>query len=303
MKKIFILLLMLLQGDSMMAQQPFYKFAKSAGTYTELTGDQVLTSDFSQNSYTYALPAGFKLYGNPVSTNLVIGRDGWTTNTTLNHFFAMDPLMFTSGMLGSNGTDSKISAKTEYTATDTIVKVQWKNARMSSHQGSEYINFQLWMYKGSQTIEFHYGPSNYTPVSTDTFYATTVFFKSDFSVQYEGHSLHMNGSVLTDDTTKGSNVIYKGVPPNGTIYTFIQPPISVQEINEGSSTISVYPNPVKDMFTIKSRQGSSYTITDMNGKQLQHGLFAGKISIDISAYAAGVYLLDVNGDVTRLVKE
>jgi len=73
---------------------------------------------------------------------------------------------------------------------------------------------------------------------------------------------------------------------------------------------NVYPNPTDGLFSLEFETEGVYnlTLTDMSGKILFHETVTGQsVQIDISNYAAGVYLLIINngkGQTTkRIVKE
>lgn len=63
--------------------------------------------------------------------------------------------------------------------------------------------------------------------------------------------------------------------------------------------ISIYPNPVKNKLTIKvsgiATGATSWLLTDMSGRMMKQGALqqAGSITIDISAFAEGMYLMHV----------
>ena len=102
------------------AQNYFYIFSQSTGTYTDLTGATVLSTDLSATYHDYPLPHGFKLYDKNVGNFLQIGRSGWSITSTNDYFMAYDPYLPAKG-LTARPTGSSISVKTETTASDTIV--------------------------------------------------------------------------------------------------------------------------------------------------------------------------------------
>ena len=66
--------------------------------------------------------------------------------------------------------------------------------------------------------------------------------------------------------------------------------------------VSFFPNPVSDLITIKSEgeiTGSPYSFIDLAGNQVLAGRLDGEsVSIDMSSFEAGIYLLQV-GDLRR----
>ena len=66
---------------------------------------------------------------------------------------------------------------------------------------------------------------------------------------------------------------------------------------EFSSNISVYPNPSKDIFSIKSDASGSIVIYDVMGKIIKtENLDLGITNLDLSNYPNGIYLMKVIND-------
>ena len=75
----------------------------------------------------------------------------------------------------------------------------------------------------------------------------------------------------------------------------IPEPNNVIEIKEN---LKLFPNPTKDMLLLETE--SKITIYNAQGLLLQET--AGK-QIDLSAYPAGIYLLKVNDEMYKLIKQ
>jgi hypothetical protein len=59
---------------------------------------------------------------------------------------------------------SPISYKMEGNAGSRILKIEWKNAGFVGEIGelgtlNDYVNFQVWLFEGSNDVEMHYGPN------------------------------------------------------------------------------------------------------------------------------------------------
>src|SRR5690606_26530403 len=111
---------------------------------------------------------------------------------------------------------SSISLKIETANADTILKIQWKNVTIAGHPAGDSLNFQFWLHKGSQQIEFRYGPSHITNIG-DTIQVTTVFLSSDFVNDYENHQVTGSGTSVTDDFDSLIVKPYFGAVPDGTV--------------------------------------------------------------------------------------
>jgi len=70
--------------------------------------------------------------------------------------------------------------------------------------------------------------------------------------------------------------------------------------------VSFYPNPVTDMITIRGSEevvGSPYSFTDLTGKQVLTGKLDDEtVSIDISSFETGIYLLQIGEQRRRTFK-
>jgi len=76
--------------------------------------------------------------------------------------------------------------------------------------------------------------------------------------------------------------------------------------NSQNGNFSVYPNPTSGLFTIELAGGknTSYQITDIIGKVILKGTLKNKrTTLDLSAYEAGVYILKINGQLIKRMRE
>jgi hypothetical protein len=72
------------------------------------------------------------------------------------------------------------------------------------------------------------------------------------------------------------------------------------EVNEG---LLVYPNPVESFLYIELLQATQIKIYSADGKiQMQQVLEAGENKIELSEFASGVYLLEVDGQFYKIIK-
>jgi len=111
-----------------------------------------------------------------------------------------------------------------------------------------------------------------------------------------------------------ATTVYTASPSSTTIYTVqgfdpigcsstitftvrVSPCIGIHELAEDTKVISIYPNPTKDKFLLdlnKSSENSSIEIEDVFGKMiLRKKITSGKIEIDISDFADGLYILRI----------
>jgi ELWxxDGT repeat protein len=76
---------------------------------------------------------------------------------------------------------------------------------------------------------------------------------------------------------------------------------AIEESEAGA--FSLYPNPIQDgIFTINTVERTSYSISDLTGKQLQTGdLTVGENHIQLQSVSTGVYVIKVGNQTQKLV--
>ena len=82
----------------------------------------------------------------------------------------------------------------------------------------------------------------------------------------------------------------------------------VNEITDGQSVITLYPNPAFDNISVKYPYRSEISVLNIQGQTiLQQSLQEGKTDIDIRGLEPGIYILKLNSNsktlVTRFTKE
>jgi hypothetical protein len=75
--------------------------------------------------------------------------------------------------------------------------------------------------------------------------------------------------------------------------------LGIDETSGNHPTVSIYPNPVTDILYIQSAKAVSVTISTMDGRMI--GQYEKVQSINMSDYAAGVYLLRITDREGRLL--
>ena len=80
---------------------------------------------------------------------------------------------------------------------------------------------------------------------------------------------------------------------------------AVFRVTKDSKNIFVYPNPSSGSFTVENKQNSSTVIElfELTGKLLKKVNSKGlKTKIDISTFSPGVYVLKVDNQIVKVVK-
>ncbi|MBR2168394.1 MAG: T9SS type A sorting domain-containing protein [Paludibacteraceae bacterium] len=74
----------------------------------------------------------------------------------------------------------------------------------------------------------------------------------------------------------------------------------IQEIEIPENNIRIYPNPVQETLNIESNESVSYKIFDLDGRLLLNG--EGN-SIGVSSLKTGTYLLQINNNTLKFIKQ
>ena len=163
---------------------------------------------------------------------------------------------------------------------------------------NSFVNFQVWLYEGSNNIEFRYGKSEIANVD-EAFEGdsgavvglwpginqNTYLLEGDgFAVQ--GTVPNENGSISYLETFP----ILKGTPAEGTVYTFSFDATSTKTVEELTQLISITPQPVRKYLELQSKVDfSTPIIYDTKGSVVSLSWEENKA--DVSALPAGIYIL------------
>jgi len=323
MKK-YLLLTGLILGAFAFARAQSYNFTKTTGTYTDLTGVTSLTNNLTWDDPTATIPLGFNLTifdttvstlyfneyflgGSVMASNLDVGRGAAIS------IFEADLMDRGYEFLAGDdqpGGLSTLSYKIEGTSGNKVAKIEWKNVGFyeeidSDDTSLQFMNCQLWLYEGSNTVEMHYGPSNVTDVplvyEDEPGPSIGIFPAINMETYlFEGDGFAVGGSVPNEvgyinysDTTP----YLGGTPGNGTIYKFTFDATSVKDVSELANEIVLWPQPAKDFIQLRSNLSISPNVTaiTVQGKKVALQLVHNKI--DITILPKGVYTLHAGGFV------
>ena len=218
-----------------------YNFTTTTAPYAELTGANSINNGeiWDEPVYSFPVEFPFELNGHAVSTFQFNGHgsrmaSATSENNVITEIFPFESYLIDRGTIGGVSL-SPISYTVEGTPGSQIEKIEFNNA------GSEFelelfgtldmfVNFQCWLYEGSNTIEFHFGPSSVS--SHIVFYGGLGGPQSGLADYDESDHTYMNGHFLfgpTADPFQSENPEYLvGEPAAGTVYRFTYlPPLSL----------------------------------------------------------------------------
>lgn len=121
----------------------------------------------------------------------------------------------------------------------------------------------------------------------------------------EGYEL---ADFLVDDVSQGvsESYIFSNIGSNHSIKAMFQRIVSIEN-EPAANLLRIYPNPVSGILHIELREGdqsdSPYTLLNVIGKAVYSGkLHQGKGNVDTSVYDPGIYLLQVQLGVQKLIR-
>jgi len=313
------LLSLFIMSTGLFAQEVNYYFEQFTSTYNNLEDPISLSNNIIWDDPEYLLQVDFdfNLLGNSLTQlNFGPGVGGDLFNGDMS--YALWPITADIADRAYNGDLdnedelgglSPISYKVIGEEGNHILKIEWNNVGFYEDESNYYyMNFQLWLYEGSDMIEVHYGLSN-VPDNVFAWEENVCgFFAVDFTAETgSGFTLEE----VNENYVFGFNYLdanwepnfFKSVPENGTVFRFY--PEYAVGIEELVTVINTYPNPVNEILFIENSKQTdiAYQIMSLDGRILDEGNSAdSKIQIDMTNFKSGIYLLNCLSNGYRLKK-
>lgn len=286
----------------------FYGLTTATDTYNNLVNPISLTEGdiWDDPEVSITLPFTFKLFNFPIN---MISFDGlgafliseYTIDTT---FY----LLVNSADLIDRGYDDEISLSSINYIIDgnpgsRICKIEWNNVGSydEGYPYNMYFNLQLWLYEGSNILEWRYGSSSITDIST--FYYGEVGSMSGIALETgSDFIIELIGGTILNPALTNNETYLDGHPADGTIYRLT--PATTQIADHQGQNITIYPNPVQDILNIETKQiNTKVTIFDFTGKLIISQTISETGAIDVSKISAGIYFLQIeNEGITQTQK-
>jgi hypothetical protein len=316
MKTLFFIPLIIV-STSLSAQ--YYTFDTSTDLYADLDNAISLNNSFTWQDPHYDIPIGFDfiLYDKPIKS-IVLNGFGWGGALTSGTKGIYSLLIAYGSDLVDRGyniisdtitleSKSNISYQLDSLNHRKILKIQWGNAGFyhelaDDSISSDYINFQLWLYEGSNDVEWHFGPSHISKPNlcynnySGTYIALFPMFDHGINkVLGKGYVLTgnpKNPEVLWVDNQNPHHI--DGTIPDGTIYLFSRQSIGLNNLN--TSKILLSPNPVRESFSIlsnKNNQTIEKIIVYNSHGQIIKEVNSPISEIDISSIIRGIYWVKI----------
>lgn len=301
-----------------------YNLTVSTGTYQDLENSISLNQKWTWDDPGFAIPIGFdfKYFDYTLDTIHISSYGLGSYLTTTEEVDGILPFLIPYGsdiidrgydiIFGQStlGSLSNISYLMEGDSGSRILKIEWNNVGFyneiaTNSSSSDYANFQLWLFEGSNNIEVHFGKSSveFPDESFDGFPGPNVSLYSGinfdlleitdvaYMVLGDPVSPKMTElSSLDDYFSLDSNI------PNGTIYKFSYPSVDKSNVSTNANRITLFPNPVENKLNIKGIQQneklSQINILDIQGRIIKQYEIESNV-IDVSDLNAGMYFIEL----------
>lgn len=177
-----------------------------------------------------------------------------------------------------------------------ICKIEWKNVG-SYDEGAPYsmfFNLQLWLYEGSNIVEWHYGPSSIADIFL-FYYEEQGPMTGLLSENSSDVFVELIGGTTQNPQLTNNEDYLEGHPADGTIYRMT--PSTSQIAENQNNNINIFPNPVQNILNVETKQiNTKVTIFDYTGKLIQSQMISETGAIDVSKISAGIYLLQIENE-------
>jgi hypothetical protein len=230
-----------------------YSFLMGSGSYSNLSNPISINDGNLWDDPEYTFPIGFtfelydqlidSIYLGPANGGMISG----VRDTNLIPKYLIIP--FLSDFIDRGVLDGISVSPLGYELTGSpgsrILKIEWKNAGFYNEMAflstqNDFINFQVWLYEGTNTVEYRYGPRNIQNDSLNYDGNTGARIGLSDYFAFDPYLLKgpQGNPVLTDSLTYIS-----GTPTNGKIYTFYKLTTGIANSFLKESNFSIYPNP------------------------------------------------------------
>lgn len=324
---------LLLLPSVLRAQFNFYSLSTSTGTYTALSGASSANGTTPWDSTSnFAEPLGFSGFIiDTTSTSFFYLQKGvyfsadTITRFALHGFLLMNANLIDRGT-GTSSSLSPISFQTTGSAPNRIFKLEVANAGFAAEKATygtlnDYVNFQVWVYEGSNAVEIHIGDSHISGPHAATYWPVTggspaIGFGKRTDTLGSGTEYIVSGPPYSYDSivynkhnpTYVGQGFFPGLPASGAIFTFTPTRLAVN--NVAVKNAKVYPTETSGTLKIDyfSSIPAQYEVIAVNGSAtgIKGSLVNGTTQLDVSKLAAGMYFVQIasNGttNTTKFIK-
>ena len=195
-----------------------------------------------------------------------------------------------------NPEESPIYYSTEGEVGNRIFKCEMVNVGFEEDlEDDDYANAQLWIHENCNEFEIHIGESTIDPIEDDLFWVgnTSPFFAYG---DYNPSEVYLLAGDPVDPFLQVNSLFtLNEMPENGTVYTFSDCDLSIQE--EETTELTCFPNPATNVLNVTLSGASDVRILSMDGALVSsHQASQKRLSIDVSSFSPGMYMLQVSSN-------
>jgi Secretion system C-terminal sorting domain len=315
MKNLFTLTFLFVMGITIRAQQIPYVVTGFNDPYEDITEPISISNGEVWDDPQYFANIGFNFQMiDKVFQNVAIvlpGAQVVSADIMEDSVALMGPYMsdiMDAGVL-LDSSISPISYAIEGQAGSRIFKLEWKNVGFYNEfdaggQMGNRISFQMWLYEGTNVIEYRYGPNSIKDES----------LVHDFGVPFIvlGQGVAINASsweglwiiggtdsapeatAWTDPSSNPDIALFPDFEfPSGTVIRFAPTFVNIMEDNKPA--FAIFPNPVNDNLNISWNSSKAQAqIFDITGKEVSSLILQrGVQQINVADLSTGSYVLRV----------
>lgn len=219
-----LLLQLLLAAGRLHAQSFSYGLTRDSLAYEALDAPQTIVSNqnWISKSFSVQLPFTFNFCGTLTDSMYICGNGFIDFNTT-KKLAIMAFNSFSSQRDTTQQYAGAISYETTGAAGSRITKIQFSNVAQSQLSAFDHLSYQVWLYEGSNVIEFHIGDNAYANTANNIPVAMGVLNRLGTSASrgyfISGNQLSPSGALIgsTDNldylnAIPAAGVIFKLTP-------------------------------------------------------------------------------------------
>lgn len=323
--KTFLVLFSLFSFSTSQAQTFPYFLEIETDTYTDIEEATELTSvGDSWDDPDYSIPLGFNFdfFGGTFSNVQISGLGSWlvfedpyTTDSIEILTPCFDDLADIENINSAN--QSTISYVTEGATGSQILKIQWKDCGFyeeifTANTANNFLSFQVWLYEGTNNIEFRYGPSTLPNAAIIHDYGAPVCgiienlsnSAEDFEAFWHLTGDATNPTIISSDISVFDTYSIPGLnsdPADGQVYRFATAPTSIKAPTE-SLNLYVYPTVITDEFFVEVSEEvlnkkTQISVVNNLGQVIYNNVITTtQERLDASTFPTGIYYVRVNNE-------
>lgn len=159
--------------------------------------------------------------------------------------------------------------------------------------GNSNVEFLVSQTQSNSSLNFFKMP---LPIRVNGTNGETAELVLENSTNNQAFSKAVNFQVASVEFNKEFQIIEK----NSTV--ILDPTLST--VSNSKETFVLYPNPVKDVLKVKGiSQISGFEIYSVTGQIIKKGKYTPGVSLDISTFQPGSYIIKINGKSVKFTKE